>query len=163
MSNFGIMSRQVLMELQYDLNRRQRLIPHLFVWIPGLPVIVGLFFAPFLVPVSGWLVLLMLVALWVTKGFFVGLADIVTAPNRHMDLVIEENGIGYLAGGERWYISLDGVIKVFKICPDVWTVYHHNGTVINIATSVITAEQVAALKAAVQQARARAENPSPVE
>lgn len=145
----------MLIELEYSLTRRQRLIPHLVIWLPYMPFMAGSLVAAFFLASSVWFVLMAMVALWFTRGFFVGLADIIICSERHADIVIEENGLGYLAGGERWYILLEGIINIGKICSDVWTVYHHNGTVINIPDSAITPEQLDLLQSLVQRARAR--------
>ena len=131
-------------QLQYELNRRQRLIPHLVIWgqyLPAYIIVAGcLIFAS--VHWSPWLLLGLIAVLRLTKGFFIGLSNIITQPKHEMDILVEENGLGYLAGGERWWVPLDGVLKVGKIHPDVWTVFHYNGTVINIPVGVITDEQI---------------------
>jgi hypothetical protein len=54
-----------------------------------------------------------------------------------MDIIIEENGLGFLARGERFWIFLDGVRHIRKSSKDLWTICHHNGTVINIPVSAI--------------------------
>lgn len=133
--------------LQYELSRRQRLIPHLDIWAryPGLFIMLGASVVAACI-LSLWLLPLVAGSLWLLRGFFVGLIDVAIWPRRPMDVVVEEKGIGFLGGGERWWVSLDGLLAVRKICPDVWTVFHHNGTVINIPTSVISEEQVTHLQ-----------------
>lgn len=153
------MARRPLMELKYELNRRQRIIPHLAIWLPllGMPSIIVLLFAYLLVSISVWFILPLLVMLWLIKGFFVGLLDVIIYPKRKMDIVVEEKGLGYLANNERWWIFLCGVIEVSKICSDIWAVQHHNGTIINIPVSTITLEQVETLQSAIQNAKIQTE------
>ena len=75
--------------------------------------------------------------LWIARGFIVGLVDVAFNPVRHMDIKIEENGLGFMTKMDRMWLFLDGVIRIEKLHDDVWTVCHHNGTVVNIPVAVI--------------------------
>jgi len=138
--------------LQYELNRRQRLIPHMRIWMPYGPFVLILLVGSLFVvlAVKWWLFPLFLFALWFSRGFLVGLIDVVIHPKQSMDIVVEENAIGFLSGGERWFIYLDGILRIDRICEDTWTIYHHNGTVINILAAAIADDQVQHLKDAAE-------------
>jgi hypothetical protein len=93
-----------------------------------------------------WLFPVPLFALWMTRGFWVGLAGIAFHSVKPMDIVVEENGLGFLAGGDRWWLFLDGIRFMEQLVPGVWTIYHHNGHVVHIPTSAISTEQVEYIK-----------------
>jgi hypothetical protein len=140
--------------LRYQLTRRQRLLPHLKIWAPALPIMA--FTAAGLLVVLlrwWWLAPLGLAWLWLFRNFFVGLADVLLRPTAPMDLIVVENGLGFLAGGERWWLFLDGVLSVGQLTAGVWTLQHFNGSVIHISADVITIEQVDYLKAAAARGR----------
>ena len=102
----------------------------------------------------GWLFAL-LIPLLLMRGFFVGLIDAFLVPRRHMDIVIEERGLGFLAAGERWWLFLDGIIGIHRYRKDTWTIQHHNGTVIHIAATVISDDQIAFLREAMRKGQTR--------
>lgn len=145
-------------QLHYDLDRGQRLIPHLALWGPISLLIVALCAGVvwFALSTSVWFAILLLPVMWFFSGFFLGLLDVAFCPVRSMDIVVEENGLGFLAGGERWFVFLDGVSSIRRYRDDVWTILHWNGTVINIPVSAITDDQLQCLKTAVAAARDRA-------
>jgi hypothetical protein len=58
-------------------------------------------------------------------------------PVRPLDIVVEENALGFIAGGERRYLFLDGIIDITKYLNDVWTIQHWNGMVVNVPASQI--------------------------
>jgi hypothetical protein len=87
----------------------------------------------------------------VNEGFHHRRIDVIVHPVRQMDIVVEQNSLGFLAGDQRWSIHLGGILKIGRICSDTWTVYHYNGTVINIPVSAITQDQVDHLVAARQR------------
>ena len=146
---------QLPYHLCYILNRRQRLIPHLAIWLPHLPLVAIIFVGSLLatILVSLWCLPLVFLSLWVFRGFLVGLLDVLVQPVRHMDLLIEEKGLGFLAGRERWWIFLDGFTEINRICQDTWTLRHFNGTVINIPVEAISDDQIEHLKSAAQRGR----------
>jgi len=142
-------------QLHYDLDRRQRLTPHLVIWAPFAPVAAIIIVASLILAIGHslfWLIGVF-VGILFSRGLFVGLLDVLIHPVRHVDIIVQENGLGFLDGGERWWISLDGIIRIGKIREDTWTLQHHNGTVINIPVSVISDEQVAHIRAAAERIR----------
>ena len=71
------------------------------------------------------------------------MVDVVANPMRKMDVIVQENGLGFLVRGQRWWIFLDGVTGVDKLWwSDTWTIRHYNGTVINILVSAISEDQI---------------------
>jgi hypothetical protein len=128
--------------IEYDLSRRQRLVGHLGVWKPYLGRLILLggavaFLVSRLITVSPWFALLSLFPLWLARGLVVGLLNVLFFPVQHMNIIIEENGLGFLVKGERFWVFLDGIIRIEKYSQDTWTIYHHNGTVINIPADAI--------------------------
>lgn len=53
--------------------------------------------------------------------------------------------------GERWWLFLDGIINIAMYRSDTWTIQHYNGSVVNVAASVISREQVEFLNAAARR------------
>ncbi len=129
--------------IEYDLSRRQRLVAHVGVWAPylgGLVLIGGggtALFVSLAVSVSPWLGLLILLPLWLVRGFIIGLVNVIFVGIHHMDVIVEENGLGYATESERLWIFLDGIIRIQKYSKDTWTIIHHNGTVVSIPTAAI--------------------------
>lgn len=156
------MSQEVLLELElkYELNRWQRLIPHLWVWFRYLPLLLWLLLFPFLIhvpvsvgPVLVWSVI-MLPVLYLIKEFFYGLLNVIIYPKFPMDIVVEKNKLGYMLNGygyRRW-ICLSNVLIVGNPWPGIWTVYCFNSEVINIPTSAISKEQLEVFCSAVYRA-----------
>lgn len=138
--------------IEYDLGRRQRLVGHLGVWKPylgGLILVggaVALSVALF-ITVSPWFVLLSVLPLWLAWGFIVGLLRVLFVPMQHMDIIIEEKGLGFLVKGERFWVFLDGIIRIQKYSDDTWTILHRNGTVINIPVDAIEQRYVEHMRA----------------
>lgn len=141
-------------QLQYVLTRHQRILPHLRIWLQHLPVVVGaLLVGVFLVVVKWWLFPVLLLGLWLFRGFWIGVLDIVIHPTEKMDIIIEQNGLGFMRGGHRWWLFLDGMTRVEQFCSDTWTFCHHNGHVINVPASVITEDQVDFIRSAAAKGR----------
>lgn len=95
---------------------------------------------------SWWALVLLLFWLWFFGNFFRGLLDVALRPVVPMDLRVEENGLGFLAGGERWWLFLDGLTGIEQLTPGVWTLSHFNGSVVNIPADVLSEEQLAHLR-----------------
>jgi hypothetical protein len=137
----------------YSLTRRQRLIPLLNVWgingLIGVVLIVAVIHAGN--TTSGWWFLAVVPLVFLLRGLFVGLVDVILRSRREMDVLVEKNGLGFVAGGERWYVFLDGIISIAKYQSDVWTIQHWNGTVINIPSDIVTEEQLNYLRDAAQR------------
>lgn len=132
------------LELRYDLTRRQRLVPHLRIWRPfALLIIVSVAGAAWAIVNRGWWYLaLLLLLLFLFRGLFIGLVNVLLVGRQPMDIVIERNGLGFLAGKERWYVSLDGLTSFQQLVEGVWTVQHWSGIVVNIPADLLSAEQV---------------------
>ncbi len=129
--------------IEYDLSRRQRLVAHLGVWAPyflGLILIGGggtALFVFLAVSVSPWLALLILLPLGLVRGFIIGLVNVILVGVHHMDVIVEENGLGYAFESDRLWIFFDGIIRIQKYSKDTWTIVHYNGTVVSIPTAAI--------------------------
>jgi hypothetical protein len=146
---------EVPFELRYSLSSRQRLIPHLRIWGP-LSVLIPLVLAGLLACLflgMWWAGLLGLAWAWLFGNFFRGLADVLIRRTAKMDLRIEENGLGFLAGGKRWWLFLDGLTRISRLTTGVWTLQHWNGSVVHIPADVITKAQLAHLQAAMERGR----------
>ena len=134
--------------LRYELSRRQRLVPHLAIWLGYLPVLAIMAGGVVLAAIywSPWLSPLILVPLWLYKGFIIGVVDVAFFRVRPMDIVVEEKGLGFLMGGERWWLWLDGFIAIERYARDTWTLQHFNGHVVNIPVSVIPEDVIEFIK-----------------
>jgi hypothetical protein len=134
---------EIPFQLQYVLTRRQRILPHLRIWIPYLPAVIGATVgAIFLVVGKWWLFPLSLFLLWLFRGFWIGLVDWAIHPVKQMDIIVEQNGLGFMMAGQRWWLFLDGMTRVERMWSGTWTLCHHNGHVVHIPAAVITDEQV---------------------
>ena len=144
----------MLLELKYDLTRKQRLIPHLRVWgVYQLFAISALItFTAATVRHSWWISIAAALFLFFCRGYFTGFLNVVFASSQHMDIRIEDNGLGYLEGKERWYIFLDGLTAVRDLEGSVWTVQHWNGTVVNIPKKILSTEALEFLRDWVRRA-----------
>ncbi len=142
---------QLPFHLQYELSRRQRLVPHLRIWGLYVPMLGGILLGAVYLArhgSPGWALLAASFGLWLYRGFIVGLFQVIRRPVQPMDLEIQENGLGFLDGNQRWWIFLDGVIHIAQLQKDTWTIQHHNGTVINIPATAITPEQLEHIRSA---------------
>jgi hypothetical protein len=158
------MRADVPFELRYRLSRRQRLVPLLRTW--------GFAYTPFVVVVSLFFAAQTVVHLWTGNWagialfgglafgtfallgeLFLGLLDVLFVPSWAMDLHVEENGLGFLIGKERWWLFLDGLTSIQELVAGVRTLRHWNGTVIHIPAEAITDAQLAHLRAAMERGR----------
>jgi len=131
----------MIAELRYDLTRKQRLIPHIRLWgAAQLIVIIGGVTVVFSAMEGSWLFasFLFLLVFWFGRGYIFGLLNVLFVRSHHMDIHIEDNGLGYMAGKERWYIHLDGLTAVRNLERSVWTIQHHNGAVVNIPKNILS-------------------------
>ncbi|HXG11597.1 MAG TPA: hypothetical protein VNK04_17715 [Gemmataceae bacterium] len=141
-------------ELRYSLSRWQRLAPHLRLWGPLsvlVPCVMAVLVASALV--TWWAGLGAVVWALLFRNFFCGLADVALRRSAPMDLRIEENGLGFLANGERWWLFLDGLTGIDQLAAGVWTLQHWNGSVVHIPAAVISDEQLAHLRTAMARGR----------
>jgi hypothetical protein len=147
---------QLPFQLRYELSRRDRLIPHLRIWRLYAVVPLGalLCFAGSLATSSWWLAAVMLFVLLLCRGFLLGILGVLLVPLEPMDIVVERNGLGFLAGKERWYFALDGLTAFGELARGVWTVQHWNGSVVNIPKGLLDDEQVEFFRSWVNEANA---------
>src|SRR5260370_40751487 len=110
-------------QLQYELSRRERLIPHVRIWGPFAFVIplALLGFLYFSISVDWRFVLPILPCIWLFGNLFVGLADPIFQRTVQMDLQVEENAVGLLIGKERSWLFLDGFLSIEQLTKGVWT------------------------------------------
>jgi hypothetical protein len=138
--------------LQYELTRRQRLDVHLSAWLPGL--------APYLIVVaimsvliwaaslrSPWYLMFVLAPLWVMRGFIAGFVNIIFVPLQHMDIVINEDMLGFMVGNQRWWAHLDSIVRIERYRQDLWTFCCYHGEGINVPTTLISDETLAHIRA----------------
>jgi hypothetical protein len=155
---------EVPFELRYRLSRRHRLGPLLRIW--------GLAFTRFVVALFAFFWVQTAVSVWswswqglavfgglalavfvLHRGLFLGLLDVLLVPARRMDVRVEANGLGFLAGGERWWLVLDGLTGIDQLAAGVWTLRHWNGSVVHIPADAVTDAQLAHLRAAMERGR----------
>lgn len=90
---------------------------------------------------SWWTALFVaLLALWFGRGYVVGLINVIFVREQHVDIQIEDNALGFMAGKERWYFSLDGLTAVRDLEGSVWTIQHWNGAVLNIPKEILASD-----------------------
>jgi hypothetical protein len=145
----------MITELQYDLTRKQRLIPHIKSWgITQLFVMFGFVGAISSAINGSWIsgVALALLVVLVGRGYIIGLIGVIFTKSQHMDIRIEDKGLGFMVGKERWYIFLDGLTAIRDLEGSVWTIQHWNGTVVNIPKKLISEEVLRFLLDWVQRA-----------
>lgn len=146
---------QLPFELRYILTRWQRLVPHLKIWRHhALLVIICIVGAAAAIRRSWWFVCMLLFILFIFRGFFRGLLNVLLVRRQAMDIVVEQNGLGFLAGNERWWLSLDGLTGFDQLASGVWTVQHWNGSFVNIPATLLSDEQVEFFRSWVTKANA---------
>jgi len=141
-----------LCHLHYGLTRRQRWDVHVGAWLPALPrylvvvaIMVPLIWAASLR--SPWYLLFSLAPLWVLRGFIAGFLDIALVPVQRMDVIINELAVGVLAGSQRWWVFLDGIVAIAKFRDDLWSFTGYHGQMIDIPAALIGAETLAHVRA----------------
>ena len=87
------------------------------------------------------------------RGLFVGLIDALRVRRRVVDMIIDDETAAILIRGERWHLFLDGIAAILQFHPGVWTIQHHNGTVLHIPAGEITDDQLAHLRTAMERGR----------
>jgi hypothetical protein len=147
--------QEMLAELQYDLTRKQRLIPHIRVWgVIQLFLILGMIgIGAALMKGLWWMALfLALPVLWFGRRYIIGLFNVIFVKSQYMDIRIEDKGLGYKTGKERRYVFLDGLTAVRDLEQSVWTVQHWNGTVVNIPKKILSEDTLDFLRDWVRRA-----------
>jgi hypothetical protein len=112
----------------------------------------------FALPFTGsWLALLaaapLLAVVWIGRNFVRGVANGLRPGGIEMDIRVEEKGLGYLMGGERWWLFLDGIQRIEQIRKGLWTISHFNGSVIHIPAEAISPAQLDYLREAAARGR----------
>jgi hypothetical protein len=142
--------------LTYDLTRRQRLASHLSAWTrswPGLLLLVG---APVLAVASlAWLVspwFLLLFLVWVPPMSFVqrfaaGIVQPLLYGPLHMDLVIEEDRLGYLVHGDRRWLAHGDIARLERFGAGTWRIHYPDGTGLDIPASLVDPQLLDHLRA----------------
>jgi hypothetical protein len=92
--------------IEYDLTRRQRLVAGLGVWAPYLGFVMiavagTAAVAALAAAVSRWWAFAIVLPLWIVRGFILGLVNVIAVPMQHMDIIVEENGLGYATKSDR--------------------------------------------------------------
>ena len=96
---------------------------------------------------SPWFLLFSLAPLWVLRGFVAGVLNIAFVPVQHMDVVINEQGLGFLAGGERWWVFLDSIVHIARFRDDLWSFGCYHGELISVPAVLIGPETHAHVRA----------------
>jgi len=155
---------EIPFQLHYKLSRGQRIVPHLRLWgVTSALLIVGLFvFFLFAAALNfsksrvsdgiGFLLFDCLVFI-LARGLFVGIIDALTVPTREVDLLVQENAAGVQLRGQRWWLFLDGFLEIRKYHPDIWTLHHHNGSVLHIPTTEVSEAQLDHIRSAMERGR----------
>ena len=151
--------------LRYTLTRRQRLLPHVRMWGIALTLFITVLEAFFLwiafanIPVDGCWASLGFGLLFpgglflLYRGLFNGLLDVLLSRRRVVDMIVDDETAAILIRGERWHLFLDGITSIRQYHPDIWTIEHHNGSVLHIPATEITDDQLAHLRAAMERGR----------
>jgi hypothetical protein len=158
---------EVPFELDFALSRRQRiaLLRHdwgaLFVPFALFAIAVFIFFCVQTavsvwslswpgIAVFGGLALGMLV---LHRALLGGLVDVLLVPVRRVNLRVEDNGLGFFIGRERWWLFLDGITSIEQQVAGIWTLRHWNGWVIHIPAGAISDSQLAYLRSQMDNGR----------
>ncbi|MBN4074031.1 hypothetical protein JYT61_00560 [bacterium AH-315-E10] len=145
--------REMPFNLRYALDRRQRFIPHTRIWGMGTTVSASLMFIVLVIgtlfcimtvdPIGTILLGILAFLFFILYGrFFSGLLEIIITPIKEMDVTIGKMTAGILIDGERWMISLDGIISINRFQDDIWTLQHESGTVLNIPVSILRDDEI---------------------
>ncbi|MBL9025655.1 MAG: hypothetical protein JNL21_25900 [Myxococcales bacterium] len=137
-------------EYRYTLDRRARLRSHLHVW-RGQAV-----FMPLAIFVGVALIVVTRAPAWtwigpgalafLSRGFFIGLVQILLVARQSVVLVLDKRGIGFGEKAADFWIFADGILTFEKSSAEVWTLHHFNGTVITVPTAVISDEDAQYLR-----------------
>ena len=144
--------------LRYDLTRRQRWDVHVAAWLPALPQY--LFVVALMVPLiwwasqrSPWFLLFSIAPLWVLRGLIAGIVQVAFRPAQHMDIVINEHGLEFMAGKQRRWVHLDSIVRIDRHRDDLWTFACYHGEMISVPVSLISEEALAHVRARMEWAR----------
>ena len=144
--------------LQYDLTRRQRWDSHVGGWLPALPkylLVAGTMVALTWLAShrSPWFLLFLLGPLWVLRGLIAGFVQIAFVPVKHMDLVFEEDRLGFMVGAERWWVHLDSIVRIERFRDDLWTFVAYHGEAFDVPVNLVSEETLAHVRRKMEWAR----------
>jgi len=138
--------------ISYELSRRQRLVAHLGTWLGDWPGFLLMLAVPAIVVTlavlkSPWFLALLLLPPLMNNlpRFVAGLFVSLLCGSEHMDVVIEEDRIGYLIGQNRLWLPLQEIVRL-KRFGDVWAIVSHAAN-IYIPISVVDEKYVAHMRA----------------
>jgi hypothetical protein len=144
--------------LEYDLARRQRWDVHVAAWLPALPQY--LFVVALMVPLiwwasqrSPWFLLFSIAPLWVLRGLIAGIVQVSFMPAQHMNIIINEQGLGFMTGNQRWWVHLDSIVRIDRYRDDLWTFACYHGEMISVPVSLISEEALAHVRARMEWSR----------
>jgi hypothetical protein len=129
---------------QYDfsLSRWQRLLTLLQEWWIGILIGVPSVFA--LLRLFPWnpvlAMILLLLLLFAFRGLVFGAIDLLRRNHRLIE--IQEKGIGFGRKSTDLWIFTDGVRALRRNRWGTWTIKHHNGTYLDIPTSLMKQEDI---------------------
>lgn len=138
--------------LAYELSRRQRLVAHLGTWLGNWPGLLVMLAVPAVVVIlavlkSRWFLMILLLPPMFNNlpRFVAGLVNSLLLGSQRMDIVIEQQRIGYLFGQDRKWLPLEEIIRVERFA-DVWVILSSDA-VIDIPISVVDETYIAHVRA----------------
>lgn len=147
------MSRPAILEVEFTPTPRGWFEAHIAVWLPYLPgVAVGPALMVSAVFGPAWLFLSGLAAVYLSRGFFGGLlAAYLTKPER-FHARFDSSHVSVSGEGQRLNNTLASVVTIRRV-GETWGVALYDGIKIPLPTSLVTGDQVARLRAAVELAQ----------
>lgn len=144
--------------LQYELSRRQRWDTHVRGWLPALPQY--LFVAGLMAGLtwlashrSPWFLLFLLAPLWVLRGLIAGFVEIALVPMRKMDILIEEDVLGFMVGAQRWWVHLDSIVRIERYRAELWSFICYHGELFDVPVALVSEETLAHIRGKIQWAK----------
>lgn len=144
--------------LHYDLTRRQRWDTHVAAWLPALPkylLVAGVMAAlTWLASYrSPWFLLFLLAPLWVLRGLIAGIVHVAWVPVRHEDIIINEDALGFMAGGQRCWVHLDSLVQIERFRDDLWSFRCYHGESFDVPVTLLSDETLAHVRRKMEWAR----------
>ncbi len=136
----------------YELDRRQRLVAHLGVWLgrwTGVILIVGVPAAVLALAIaaSPWFLALLLLPPFFNNlpRFAGGFVNVLRVRSQRMDLVLERDRIGFGTGREREWLPLEEIVRVERF-GDVWVLLG-GGVGIDVPVSALDERHIDRIRA----------------
>ena len=144
--------------LKYELSRRQRWDTYVRGWLPALPkylLVAGTMVALTWLAShrSPWFLLFLLGPIWVLRGLIGGVVQVALIPTQRMDILIDEDKLGFMAGSERWWVHLDSIVRIERLRDDLWTFVAYHGEAFDVPVSLVTEETLAHVRSRMEWAR----------